>query len=109
MSEWIRRNMITNSPVKVWRKQKEISSLLGKRGKIVSYTIIRVPPLGFEKQAPYPVILVEFKDGTRKVGQLVSYEEEDLKFGREVEIVYRRIKETEADGVIQYGVKFRPK
>lgn len=100
--------MINNSPVKVWRKQKEINSLLGKRGIILSYTIIRMPPLGFERQAPYPVVLVEFKDGIRKVGQLVSYEEEDLKIGREVVVVYRMIKEPDTEGVIQYGVKFRP-
>jgi len=100
--------MIINSPVKIWRKQKEISSLLGKRGKILSYTIIRVPPLGFERQAPYPVILVDLGKGEKRVGQLVDYKESDLKIGRVVEVVYRRIKEQDFEGVIQYGVKFKP-
>ena len=100
--------MIINSPVKIWRKQKEISSLLGKRGKILSYTIIRVPPLGFERQAPYSVILVDLGKGEKRVGQLVDYKESDLKIGRVVEVVYRRIKEQDFEGVIQYGVKFKP-
>ena len=100
--------MVINSPVKIWRKQKEITSLLGRRGKIISYTVIRVPPLSFERQAPYPVVLVSFNDKEKRVGQLVDFDEKDLKIGREVEAVYRRIKEPDEEGVITYGVKFKP-
>ena len=38
--------MIT-SPVKLWRRQKSASSLIGKKGKILHWTIIRVPAKSF--------------------------------------------------------------
>jgi len=51
------------SPVKIWRNQKKTASLIGKTGKIVSWTVIRVPPADFTDQAPYPVVLVELTEG----------------------------------------------
>ena len=96
------------SPVKVWRNQGSIAKTLGKRGKIVSYTMIRVGPKGFESQIPYPVVLVEFNKGDRITGQLVDWEEKDLKIGKEVEAILRRIREPDPEGVIPYGIKFRP-
>lgn len=97
-----------NSPVKAWRKQKELSELLGKEGKIVSYSMIVVPPMGFSNQAPYPLVLVELENGKRRTGQLVDYKNEDLKIGRKVLMVIRKIKETDREGVILYGIKFKP-
>ncbi len=96
------------SPVKVWRHQKEIASLLGKEGRIVAWTIIRVPPAGYEREAPYPVVLVELAGGEKKIGQLVDWQDKDLVFGRMVRSVYRRIRQPDPEGVIPYGIKFRP-
>ncbi len=61
------------SPVKVWRNQKKVASLLGKSGKIISWTVIRVPPGGFSDQAPYPVVIVALDNGERITAQLVNY------------------------------------
>lgn len=96
------------SPVKIWRHQKEIADLLGKEGRVVSWTMVRVPPAGYEQEAPYPVVLVEIENGQRLVGQLVDWQREDLKIGQKVKVVYRRIRKPEAEGVIPYGLKFRP-
>ena len=100
--------MMINSPVKAWRKQKELSELLGKKGKIISYSMIFVPAMGFSNQAPYPLVLIELADGKRRMGQLVDYQKEDLKTGRKVVAIIRRIKETDREGVILYGIKFKP-
>lgn len=95
------------NPVKSWRNQKKIKSLLGQVGKIVSYSLIHVPPAGFEAQAPYPVVLVDLGN-KRLLGQLVDYKNEELKIGQKVRSIIRRIKEPDDEGVIPYGIKFKP-
>ncbi|MCK4497242.1 MAG: Zn-ribbon domain-containing OB-fold protein, partial [Candidatus Aenigmarchaeota archaeon] len=42
------------------------------KGKIVSHTIIRVPPEGFEKYAPYAAAIIELDEGARISGQIVG-------------------------------------
>lgn len=96
------------SPVKIWRRQKEIRSLLGKKGTILSWTKISVPGHEFKKYAPYPVVLVELTNGKRLYGQLVDYRETDLAIGKNVYSILRKVRQTNPDGVIAYGIKFRP-
>ena len=96
------------SPIKVWRNQKHIRELLGKQGKIVSYTVIRVAPAGFSTQAPYPVIIVALTDNTKVIGQLVDWQVQHLKGGQRVEAVVRRIYTSDSSGIIPYGIKFKP-
>lgn len=96
------------SPVKIWRHQKKVVSLLGQEGKIISWTVVRVPPQGFENEAPYPVILVELKSRERIVAQLSDWQEKHLKIGQKVAAVYRRIRKPDLEGIIPYGIKFRP-
>lgn len=96
------------SPVKIWRHQKKIAQLLGKEGKIISWTLIRVPPAGYEQEAPYPVVLVELVNGERIVSQLVDWQEKNLAIGKKVRAVYRRIRKPDSEGIIPYGIKFRP-
>lgn len=100
--------MSSISPVKVWRHQKEVSLLLGKEGKIISWTLIRVPPAGYEQEAPYPVVLVKLEKGKRLTAQLVDWEKKDVVTGRKVKVVYRRIRKPDSEGVIPYGIKFKP-
>lgn len=95
------------SPVKIWRNQKKISSLRGEIGVIVSWTIIRVPPSGFSSQAPYPVAHIKLNN-TNIVCQLVDWNEKHLRIGQKVILVIRRVIESPGDGVIPYGVKAKP-
>lgn len=81
---------------------------LGQVGEIASVTVIRVPPAGFEHQAPYPVVTVRFSGGKQEVGQLVDWQAEDLVIGRKVRAVIRRIREPGNEGIIPYGIKYRP-
>lgn len=101
-----RRSMI--SPVKIWRRQKVIRKLLGKVGKIVTWTNIMVPSADFKEYAPYPVVLVEFPDAKRAFGQLVDHQKDDLFVGKKVICVLRKVRKPTDDGVIAYGLKFRP-
>ncbi len=97
------------SPVKIWRRQKEIMEILGKRGKIVTWTTIFVAPEEFKKRAPYPVIIVEFDDMKRAVGQLVDHDsKKDLVIGRKVIAILRKTKQGSSEDVIAYGIKFKP-
>jgi uncharacterized OB-fold protein len=96
-----------NSPVKIWRNQKYITKMLGREGTIVSWTIVRVPPAGFSHLAPYPVVIVEL-GGERITAQLVDWMPEDLRVGKKVRIVVRKISEPSTEGIIPYGIKVRP-
>ncbi|OGG14881.1 hypothetical protein A2773_01270 [Candidatus Gottesmanbacteria bacterium RIFCSPHIGHO2_01_FULL_39_10] len=99
---------MTISPVKIWRNQKKIQKLIGKEGKIVSHSLVYVPPIGFENEAPYPVVLVQFKDNKRYLAQLTDWNDNNLKIGQTVKAVLRKTRNAGDEGVIPYGIKFKP-
>ncbi len=47
------------------------SSLSG-RGKVATFTVIRYPPKGFEKQVPYIVALIDLDEGPRVIGRITA-------------------------------------
>ncbi len=97
------------SPVKIWRRQKKIRSLLNRQGKVLTWTRIYVTAEGFKKYAPYFVIMVEFEDGERAMGQLVDIDvQNDIKPNLRVVSILRKVREVESDDVIAYGMKFKP-
>ncbi len=96
------------SPVKIWRNQKRIRQLLGLEGKIVSFTKIFVPPAGFEAQAPYIVALVKLDNGRNFTAQMVDWEEKQLQIGQKVKTILRKTRDPGEEGIIPYGIKFRP-
>jgi hypothetical protein len=81
---------------------------LAEAGKIITYTVIRVPPQPFADQAPYALGIVELDDGVRLMGQVVDCGFDDLKIGKRVKVEFRRIYEEGEAGVIHYGYKFVP-
>jgi uncharacterized protein len=96
------------SPVKIWRNQKKIVSNIGKIGKIVSFTVINISPDGFCDQAPYPVALIKLDNGEKLTAQVVDYKLNDIKIGRKVVTVLRRLRKSKDDEVIPYGIKVKP-
>ena len=96
------------SPVKLWRRQKDTIAVIGKTGKILLWTIIRVPAKTFTDQAPYPVVIVKMDDGKKMVGQLVDFAKENLITGQKVQAVLRRLKTEGQEDAIYYHIKFRP-
>lgn len=81
---------------------------LAEKGKILTYTIIRVPPHQFVDQAPFAVGIAELDDGVKLTGQIVDCDFEDLKIGQRVKIEFRKIYDEGEAGILCYGYKFVP-
>ena len=96
------------SQVKVWRNQKYVARTIGKTGKIVSWTTIRVPPADFGYQAPYPVAVIRLDTGEFITAQVVDYDERQLRISQRVITVVRRTIQSATDDVIPYGIKVKP-
>ena len=96
------------SPVKIWRRQKELRTIVGRKGKVITWTKIFVAGENFKKYAPYPVVLVKLENGQKAFGQLVDYEEQDLKINTKVIAVLRKVRDSSDENIIGYGIKFKP-
>ncbi len=81
---------------------------LNGKGKVISWTIVRNPPSGFEYYRPYPLALIQLKEGPVVLAQLTDVDPEEIHEGMEVEMVTRKLREFDEDGIILYGYKFRP-
>jgi hypothetical protein len=81
---------------------------LAEKGKVLTFTVIRVPPHQFVDQAPYAVGIVELDDGVKLTGQIVDCDFEDLKIGKRVKIEFRKIFDEGEAGILCYGYKFVP-
>jgi len=81
---------------------------LAEKGKVLTFTIIRVPPRQFVDQAPYAVGIVELDDGVKLTGQIVDCDFEDLIIGKRVKIEFRKIFDEGEAGILCYGYKFVP-
>jgi len=81
---------------------------LAEKGKVLTYTIIRVPPHQFVDQAPFAVGIAELDDGVKLTGQIVDCDFEDLKIGQRVKIEFRKVYDEGEAGIICYGYKFVP-
>ena len=99
---------MTQSPVRLWRKQTQDKALLGKKGTILSWTEISVAPPKFASGTPYTVVLVELSSGKRMYGQLVDFQESHRAIGVKVQAVYRTYGAVGKEELIEYGIKFKP-
>lgn len=78
---------------------------LSGEGVIISYTIIRSPPEGFEGQTPYAIAIIKLNEGASIAGQVIG-DLKSIETGRRVRPVFRKIHEDGPDGAISYGFKF---
>ncbi len=97
---------MSKSPVKMWRRQKDISALVGKTGNILLATNVRIPPSGFAEMAPYAVGIIKLDNGEKMIGQIVDTTYEALKPGQKVRAVLRRLPTEDPEGIIHYAIKF---
>lgn len=82
------------------------TEVLPRDGKVVTYTVIRVPPAGFTEQTPLPIALVELANGVRLMVQIADVEDpEGLEIGMPVRLEFRRVSWDGEAGVIFYGHK----
>ncbi|MFW9984230.1 MAG: Zn-ribbon domain-containing OB-fold protein [Candidatus Odinarchaeota archaeon] len=90
------------------RKTDFIDFQLSGLGKIYSYTVIHDPPSGFKDLAPYVIALVRLDEGPLVLSQIVDVNNDQLKIGMSVQVVFRRIGDAGRTGVLRYAYKFRP-
>jgi len=81
---------------------------LNREGKVVTFTVIRVAPSQFVDQAPYPIAIVELKDGIKICTQLADCDVDQIKIGMPVKLEFRKVSEDGAAGIIHYGYKVVP-
>jgi uncharacterized OB-fold protein len=81
---------------------------LAERGKLLTYTIVRVPPSQFKDQAPYAVGIVELEDGVKLTGQIVDTDFNGISIGMPLKIEFRRMYAVGDSGILCYGYKFVP-
>jgi len=74
-------------------------------GEILSYTIVRTSPGGFEKQSPYAVGIIKLEEGVNVSGQIVG-DVNAVDIGKRVKPVFRKMYEDGSEGLIYYGLKF---
>lgn len=93
------------SPIVNWRNKKEEYQFLAKTGKIISFTKIFNPAMGFGK-LPYFVAVVKLRNGQKKTGQLVL-EGKKPKIGAPVKAIVRITNFPQPEEIINYGIKFK--
>ena len=81
---------------------------MGREGKILSHTVIRVPPSPQADEAPYAMAIIEMDDGPRVTTQVVDYSDGQLEIGQRVKLEFRKIQAEGAAGIINYGYKAVP-
>jgi len=85
-------------------REFEIINLKGT-GTILSYTIVHISSDQFGHQTPFPVAIIETDEGARITAMVADCNPEDLKIGGKVQLVFRKIQEEGASGIINYGYK----
>jgi uncharacterized OB-fold protein len=82
--------------------------VLPEEGEILSYTIIRTPPAGFEDEAPYAIGVVRLGGEVQVLTQIVDCEFDQIKVGGKVRVEFRKIQEDGKSGILCYGYKCVP-
>ena len=77
-------------------------------GKVLTYTVIHTPPVGFEDSTPYCIAIVEIQEGVRITCQLVDIDFDKIATGMKVRLEFRLIQATGEAGVLCYGYKAVP-
>lgn len=75
---------------------KEVS--FSRKGKVASFTVIRYPPQGFEKDAPYLVALIDIENGPRAIARLTNVGE-NIEIGESVTFLRN------TNGVLEFTVR----
>jgi len=81
---------------------------LPRRGELISFSIVRKPPEEFKDHLPYAIGIIRLENGVNVIAQLTDVDLEEIKTGMKVEGVLRKYREEKEEGLILYGIKFRP-
>ena len=87
-------------------KSKEFEKVnLSDEGTLKTFTIIRVASDTFSLQTPFAVGIVELNDGVRLTTQIAGVDFKQLKIGKKVKMVFRKIQDEGKSGLHCYGYK----
>lgn len=89
------------------RKGKLEPFIFAGKGSIYAFSEVHSAPAGLELEIPYVLAIVQLEEGPKLTTQLVDCHEKDLKVGDKVEVVFRRIRSDDPEGLLHYGYKFR--
>ncbi|KPJ49922.1 transcriptional regulator [candidate division TA06 bacterium DG_26] len=78
---------------------------LSETGKIVTYSVIHVPPREFSGHTPYTVAIIELADGVRLTAQVADASPDEVAIGKPVRLVFRRLFDEGKSGIRCYGYK----
>lgn len=81
---------------------------LSGRGRVLSFTRVYQPARGFRDTTGAITALIELREGLCLVAQLSDVNPDEVAPGLEVEMVVRRLRTDQEQGLIVYGYKFRP-
>ena len=81
---------------------------LSRKGKVLTSTVIHVPPNDFLMEAPYAMAIVETPEGARFMTQVVDCAPSTVLPGMEVSLEFRLIRKEGHGGILCYGHKAVP-
>ena len=81
---------------------------VSRKGKVVTWTVVRVSPDEFLMESPYPVAVVETPEGARMMVQVADCAPEEMKTGLAVDLEFRLIRKEGRGGILCYGFKAVP-
>ena len=81
---------------------------LSRRAKVITSTVIHVPPADFANEAPYAVAVVETPEGARLMVQVTDCDPGDVVPDLEVTLEFRLIRKEGHSGILCYGHKAIP-
>jgi len=81
---------------------------LSRKGKVITSTVIHVPPDDFLMEAPYAMAVVETPEGARLMTQVVDCEPASVKPGMQVALEFRLVRKEGRSGILCYGHKAVP-
>jgi len=83
------------------------TEVLPSRGKVITCTVVDIPPAEFDDQKPYVNAIVELTNGVRLTCMVAEAPPDEVDIGTEVELVFRRLRCGREWEVLQYGYKAR--
>jgi uncharacterized OB-fold protein len=81
---------------------------LSRKGRVVTSTVIHVPPADFLMEAPYAMAVIETPEGARLMTQVVDCDPSSVVPGTEVSLEFRLIRREDHGGILCYGHKAVP-
>lgn len=81
---------------------------LAEKGKVLTWSVIRVAPPAYTSEVPYAVAIVEMEDGVRLTCQLADVEFDKIAVDMPIRLEFRKIRQYGRTGIIAYAHKAVP-